>query len=129
MVDDPRRHPEIAAAIALLEQGEATLPSQASADAFSEAFALLDDARAGGLDRQAGQFADNLEYAYTRTLLTHLRELAAGDAAAWLHYIVLVLVTQRANCERLRRQHPDLGVLFDDCVNNHAEQLAGLLPR
>ena len=115
---------EIAEAVALLERAEREFPSQQSADAFSEAFDLLNDALDFAQpDEVAQNYVRNVKYAHCKRIAGRLAEVNRGDFEVWFHYAVLLLVKMKPEFDTLRAEHPDLGVLFDRCMGVHGAVL------
>jgi len=123
---DFRDDPELAAALALLQRAERELPSERSADAFSEAFELLDDYLAGAPPPAAAGFVANLKFAHARRLLLRLREVDPRQSGQWLHYLALLLIKLEPELQALTAEHPELGRLLDECLRRHGAQLAGI---
>lgn len=115
---------EIAAAVTLLERAECEFPSQQSADAFSDAFDLLDDVLACDSPGDAAvNYIGNVKYAHCKRIASRLADVDARDFEVWFHYAVLLLVTMKAEFEALRAAHPDLGRLYDQCMGRHGAAL------
>jgi hypothetical protein len=120
----PTDNAEISAAVALLERAEREFPSQQSADAFSEAFDVLNDMLAcDSPDESTSLYISNVKYAHCKRIAARLAEVDLSDFEVWFHYAVLLLVKMKSEFDTLRIQHPDLGTLYDRCMGRHGTSL------
>jgi len=120
----PSDQPEIGEAVALLEQAEREFPSQSSADGFSEAFDLLNEVvEYDSPDETTSRYISNVKYAHCKRIASRLAEVDPGNFEVWFHYAVLLLVKMKAEFDALRVQHPDLGLLYDECFGRYGAQL------
>ena len=115
---------EIGAAVQLLETAEREFPSQSSADAFSEAFDMLNDLlEFDPPDAEATRYIGNVKYAHCKRIASRLAQVDPAEFEVWFHYAVLLLVKMKSEFDALRAQHRDLGRLFDQCVGRHGAAL------
>ena len=115
---------EIGAAVALLESAERDFPSQPSADAFSEAFDMLNDVlEYDPPGAVAASYIGNVKYAHCKRIATRLAEVDASDFEVWFHYAVLLLVKMKTEFDTLRVSHPEIGRLYDQCMGRHGAAL------
>jgi len=123
-VTHPIDNAEIGVAVALLENAERDFPSQQSADAFSEAFDMLNDLlEYDPPGAAASRYISNVKYAHCKRLVTRLADVDPADFEVWFHYAALLLVKMKTEFDVLRAHHPDVGRLYDQCVRRHGAAL------
>lgn len=100
---------DVREAVTLLEAAEADFPSNDSADAFSEAWVLLDDCCTGGVtDTELADYLANVRLSYTRRLVTGTLTLPLANSALWLPYVALLHGPMGDEVQRLRALEPEL---------------------
>lgn len=125
---NPREIQNIKEAEELLKGAESNFPSERSASDFKEAFLLLADyVDVNQPEERIKTFVANLKYSYARTILAKLVQIQDEEFDLFIHYIIVLFVSAKAEFEDLRKTHPDLGTSYDECRERFKLQIQDLV--